>query len=424
MIDWLKKVYHRYSETWLVRLFGKIYRNGFFVSNYMAYLRMKRLSEKKTSGDKPAEILFLCQYPPAWNKMKSIFEMMLKDDRFNVKILAVPDNINKPDDKVYEFFSGIYGRDIVINAYKNGTWYNIKQLMPDYVFYQRPYDQYLPKSYRSGVVSWYTKICYLVYGYTMIEALKEICDNKLFYRNVYIFFAENTISRDDNIKRFKISHNKGYRKTLNIGYPVLEYFVRHKTDEKAENDKFKVLWTPRWSDDKEAGGSNFITYKDKIITLVNDNTDLNVVFRPHPMTFDHFISVGKLTQEDVDSYLKLYDENDSLEYNNTAEYVDVFWNTDVLLSDLSSVMVEYFVTGKPIIYCDTGAKPDEFFEELLKAMYVTNTWEQAREKLLELKMGIDPLKEEREKKIKELLGDDFLHISERFLEAIYDDYSS
>ena len=424
MIDWLKKVYHRYSETWLVRLFGKVYRNGFFVSNYMAYLRMKRLSEKKTSGNKPAEILFLCQYPPAWNKMKSIFEMMLKDDRFNVKILAVPDNINKPDDKIYEFFSGIYGRDIVINAYKNGTWYNIKQLMPDYVFYQRPYDQYLPKPYRSGVVSGYSKICHLVYGYTMIEALKEICDNKLFYRNVYIYFAENTISRDDNIKRFKISHNKGYRKTLNIGYPVLEYFVRHKADEKEENDKFKVLWTPRWSDDKEAGGSNFLTYKDKIITLVNDNTDLNVVFRPHPMTFDHFISVGKLTQEDVDSYLKLYDENDSLEYNNTAEYVDVFWNTDVLLSDLSSVMVEYFVTGKPIIYCDTGAKPDEFFEELLKAMYVTNTWEQAREKLLELKMGIDPLKEEREKKIKELLGDDFLHISERFLEAIYNDYSS
>lgn len=58
MIDWLKKIYHRYSETWLVKLFGKIYRNGFFISNYMAYLRMKRLSEKKTSGDKPAEILF------------------------------------------------------------------------------------------------------------------------------------------------------------------------------------------------------------------------------------------------------------------------------------------------------------------------------------------------------------------------------
>ncbi len=424
MIERLKKIYHKYSDTWLVRLFGKMYRNGFFISNYMAYLRMKRLSEKKSPGDRPAEVLFLCQYPPAWNKMKSVFEMMLRDSRFNPKILAVPDNINKPDEKIYLFFSGIYGRDNVINSYENGTWYDIKKDMPDYVFYQRPYDQYLPKPYKSGVVSGYSKICHLVYGYLMTETLKDICTNKLFYRNVYMYFAENTICMEYNIKRFKISHNKGYRKTLNIGYPVLEYFVKNKTERKTDNNEFKALWTPRWSDDKEAGGSNFLNFKDKIITLVNDNTDLSIVFRPHPMTFDHFISVGKLTREEADKYLKLYDENDRLEYNNTAEYVDVFWNTDALLSDLSSIMVEYFVTGKPVIYCDTGAKPDEFFEELLKAIYVTNTWEQAEEKLLELKAGIDPLKEEREKKIKELLGEDFLHISERFLEAIYSDYSS
>ena len=424
MIDFLKKVYHKYSETRLVRLIGKVYRNGFFVSNYMAYTRMKRLAKAKNNSGKATKVIFLCQYPQAWNKMKSIFEMMLEDERFSVKILAVPANINKPNNRMYEFFSNIYGENVVINACENGTWYDMKQIMPDYVFYQRPYDQYLPKPYRSGKVSGYSKICHLVYGYLLTETTKDICTSKLFFRNVYMYFAENSICQEFNIKRFKISHNKGYRKTLNIGYPVLEYFMKHRTDEESGNSRFKVLWTPRWSEDKETGGSNFINYKDKIVKLAYDNPDISVIFRPHPMTFDHFVSVGKITKTEVKEYLKHYNGNDRLKYNDTAEYVNVFWNTDVLLTDVSSIIVEYFVTGKPIVYCDTGAIPDTFFRELLKVMYVTKTWEQAEEKLLELSKGIDPLKKEREKKIRQLMGDDFEHISERFLEAIYNDYIS
>ena len=424
MINWLKKIYHRYSGAGPVRFMGKIYRNGFFISNYMAYIRMKRLAEGKDNSHTPVRIVFLCQYPQAWNKMKSIFEMMLGDERFSVRILAVPDNINKPDEKIYSFFKAAYGENIVINAYENGAWYDMKQLMPDYVFYQRPYDQYLPKPYKSREVSGYSKICHLVYGYLLTETTKDICTSRLFFRNVYIYFAENTICQEFNIKRFKMSHNKGYRKTLNIGYPVLEYFMKQKPAEVRNTDKFKVLWTPRWSEDKETGGSNFINYKDRIVKLVNENQDISVVFRPHPMTFDHFIQTGKLTREQADEYLKNYDGNDRLIYNNTAEYVDVFWNTDALLTDVSSIIVEYFITGKPIVYCDTGAVPDTFFSEMLKVMYVTKTWEQAEEKLLELSRGIDPLKEERERMIEKLLGNDFEHISERFLEAIYNDYSS
>lgn len=424
MIDFLKKIYHKYSDTKFVKLFGKIYRNGFFISNYMAYLRMKKLSKKRHNLSGTVKVLFLCQYPQAWNKMKSVFEMMIDDERFDVKILAVPNNINKPDNKIYLYFSGLYGEKYVINSYDNGMWYNLKELMPDYVFYQRPYDQYLPKEYRSGKVSKYSKICHLVYGYLLVDEDKDVCVSKIFFRNVYMFFAENSVSQEFNIKRFKISHNKGYRKTLNIGYPVLEYFIKHRLSEKNDNEGFRVLWTPRWSEDKEVGGSNFINYKDEIIKLIDIKSDVNVVFRPHPMLFEHFISVGRITQEEANNYLECYRKKDRLEYNDTEEYVDVFWNTDVLVTDISSVIVEYFITGKPIVYCDTGAVPDIFFDEMLKVIYVTKTWEQTMDRIIELSRGIDPLREERERKIRQLFGEDFEHISERFLDVIYNDYSA
>lgn len=51
MVEWLKKVYHKYSNSYLVRMVGDIYRNGFFISNYLAYLRLKRIVTKKEKGN-------------------------------------------------------------------------------------------------------------------------------------------------------------------------------------------------------------------------------------------------------------------------------------------------------------------------------------------------------------------------------------
>ena len=98
--------------------------------------------------------------------------------------------------------------------------------MAKYVFYQRPYDTYLPVLYRSGSVSKFAKVCYVSYAYQIDKATEGSCLNKLFYRNVYMYFAENRVYYDYNVKRFKYSHKKGYRKTLDIGYPSLEEFMK------------------------------------------------------------------------------------------------------------------------------------------------------------------------------------------------------
>lgn len=421
MITVLKKIYHKYSNTKLFQFIASIYQNGFFLSNYMSFLRMKRISSKQHNQEEPVKVVFLCQYVQAWNKLKSVYERMREDSRFETLIVAVPYDIHSIDNEVFEYFENLYG-DNVVNAWSSDGWLDIESLNAHYIFYQRPYDQYLPKMYRSNVVSRYAKICHVVYGYQVAVTTENSCMNKLFFRNVYMYFAENTIYYHYNIDRFKRSHAKGYRKTLNIGYPSLEDFVNQKC-EKDENDKaFKVLWTPRWSDDEEVGGSNFINFKDKIVELPKALDNLAVVFRPHPMTFQHFMSVGKITEQQVKDYLLRYEQDCKLTYDNKPDYAKVFWNCDVLLTDVSTIIAEWFLTGKPIIYCETGSKPNSFMKEMMKVFYIVNSWEEAERKVEELYRGIDPLKEEREKKVQELMGNDFEHISNRFLETIYEDY--
>lgn len=420
MVNILKKIYHRFSDFKIVKMLGRMYTNGFPLGNYKAYLRLKNI-RKKTNTNKKIKVVFLCQYTQVWNKLKSVYEKMVTDDRFDVKILAVPENINNIDEKIYDYFFKLYG-DNVINSYINGEWLDLKAMDADYVFYQRPYDQYLPKQYRSDIVSGYSRVCHVVYGYQVATTTEYSCMNKRFFRNVYMYFAENKIYYDMNINRFKKSHKEGVRKTFNVGYPALEDFMKNKT-EKENKDNFNVLWTPRWTEDKENGGSNFINFKDKVLELTEEE-DISLTFRPHPMTFEHFISVGRITKEEVDKYIKIYEESDKLVYDRGSEYAKTFWESDMLLTDVSTIIVEYFLTGKPIVYCDTGSNPNKLLEEMLKVFYVVRTWEEAKCKVLELSKGIDPLKEERHKKIRELMGDDFEHISERFLDEIYKDYNS
>lgn len=422
-MEFLKKIYHKYSYTNFFRKLGEIYRNGFFLSNYMSYLRLKKITQKKSSTHEPIKVVFLCQYYQAWNKLKSVYERMRDDKRFETYIVAVPSDIKNISNEVYDYFSDLYGAD-VINAWQGDAWYDVTLLNPEYVFYQRPYDSYLPKVYRSNVVSKYAKICYVSYGYQIERATEGSCLNKLFYRNVYMYFAENSIYYNYNISRFKYSHKKGYRKTYDIGYPSLEDFVSQKDKCRTNNTMFKVLWTPRWSEDKEVGGSTFLKFKDLITELPRKMNNTVVVFRPHPMTFQHFVSVGKMSEKQVKDYMELYEKDERLKYDHKPNYAESFWDCSVLLTDVSSIIVEWFLTKKPIIYCETGCEPNEFLKEMMTVFYVVENWDEAEKKIGELRNGIDPLRELREQKVKELMGDDFEHISSRFLETIYQDYMS
>lgn len=419
----LKRIYHKYSDTKPFQTLGKIYRNGFVLFNYMSYLRVKKNALKCYKREGPIKIIFLCQYYQAWNKLKCVYEHMREDERFETLIVAIPDDLKNINNNIYDYFYELYGTDVV-NAWKDNSWLDIESLSPQYVFYQRPYDSYLPKIYRSNVISKYAKICYVSYGYQVETVTEGSCLNKLFYRNVYMYFAENSLYYNYNISRFKYSHKKGYRYTYDIGYPSLEDFVRQSGKNDESDTQFKVLWTPRWSEDKEVGGSSFMKFKDKVTELPQTINNTTVVFRPHPMTFQHFISVGKISEKQVQEYLERYETNECLQYDNTPSYATSFWKCDVLLTDVSSIIVEWFLTDKPIIYCETGCEPNEFLKEMMTVFYVVESWEEAEEKIRELQKGIDPLKEQRKQKVKELMGSDFENISDRFLETIYKDYIS
>ena len=124
----------------------------------------------------------------------------------------------------------------------------------------------------------------------------------------------------------------------------------------SRNTRFKktVLWTPRWSTDSHVGGSNFFKYKDTILQLATNNLDILFIIRPHPLMFSNFLKTGEMTEEEVTEF-KLYCHNSgNVVLDESKSYSDTFWNSDLLITDFSGIVPEYFITGKPIIYCHSN----------------------------------------------------------------------
>lgn len=418
MLEFAKRIYHKYSDLKIFSLVNDVYMNGFFVTNLMANMRVKKIAKCDKMHELPIRVLFICQRTETWSKMCSIFEKMLEDKRFYTRVVALdlPNEIGTG--KTYQYLMNLYGTNVIDGSNQE---FDVKEWKPDYVFSNNPYDQYYPSRYRSNATSRYAKNCYIDYGYEFSTTTLKVVLEKRYLRNVYLFFAENSFVADYNINRYKCAHAKGERKTLNIGYPAFEYFFQQKKEK--DDDKFTVVWTPRWTDDKKLGGSNFLNYKDNILKFSFKNNDIKLIFRPHPMTFEHFISIGKITGEEVEQYLSCFNGSENREYDKKADYTESFWKSDVLLTDFSSIMIEYFLTDKPIIYCDTGAEMNPSVCKMREALYVVYSWEEAEQIIMNLYQGIDPLKEIRKNVRKELFGSNFTSISELFLEAICDDFN-
>lgn len=418
MIALLKRIYHKLSRFAIVRWMGKIYLNGSPLSNYMAYRRVRRLAKKTHNHDGRIKVAFIGQCVAVWGKTAPIYEAMSQDDRFTTVIFAVKDITDTEHNDTAAYFRGKYDNVIAVGSDGKEDGVSIKEWGPDYVFFTRPYDQYLPKEYRSHKIAEFAKACYFSYSFMLTYNSLSFSFPKCFARNLSVFFAENEYLRKYNEERFKVSHRKGIRKSVFLGYPIMERFQPRKREEKIP--WFSILWTPRWQTSDEIGGSSFFDYKDSIVKMCEEGNSIRLIFRPHPLTFSNFIKTGEMTENEVGEYLSQFTGERKL-YDRSGDYAQTFENADVMLSDISSMIPEFYISQKPIIYCERGAQVLPVISRLLEGCYVSHSWEETEEYIRQLSNGKDPLKEKRSRICDEVFGKDLNSITVNVMELIVKD---
>ena len=376
--------------------------------------------------NKKIKVYFIAQYQAGIDKFYSVVKEMQKDPKFDVKVLAVPNDIKDLSrNKEYDYWYNKFG-DITIDSIQDGKWYNLKKQKPDYVFIQRPYDIYVPNEYKKETMFEYTKICYIPYGFPLANIF-FITYTLEDAKKVNIIFSEHDISNAFYHEQLKEINDGIDRKIANLGFPSLDE-AKKKVDNNTSvfnNIENKVnvnfLWAPRWTTDKDAVETSFFDYKESIIKYFKKNNDCKLVFRPHPLTFKNFIEKKLMSEKEVKDYLNRFKDN--MYYDNTEEYLDTFRDTDVLIGDFSSIIIEFFLYNKPVIYTQkVPYNKNSYMEKLEKVFYHVKNEKELFKELDNLRKGIDPLKEKREKLAKELFANYDGKVAYRIKEYIKNDY--
>lgn len=405
--------------------------------NYMMDKKLPKSQEKieerrlERKEKKKINVIFVVHRPAIWGALKSVCEECIKDKRFNVTIVTIPNKKELPGkgyaheqyvwEGAYEYFNETYGRNnsndnnagekrtcLVIKGYdeQSGKWFDLRKVNPDYVFFQTPYDICRPLAYQSNRVATYAKICYVHYGMPFMNG--EIAEESFpvrFLKNTYFHFAEFEEMRKFYVDRVEDNEVHKKERVILTGYPKLDEakeYIGCESDNwiySGDEKRFRVMWTPRWN--TEEGNCTYFTFKDALPDYIEENEGMELLYRPHPQAELEFLSRGIMTKEEIDSYTKRFEESKSMSIDKKKGYLESFYSSDVLITDESSIIPEYFMTGKPLIFTYDETHLNEFAEAISKGFYWVKTPEELRTRLDKLMAGEDELKEIRARLIKE-----------------------
>lgn len=364
--------------------------------------------EKSKRGEK-INLVFVCYRPQLWNSLQTVFEACNADEIFNVTIVAIP--FKKQWWSHHEFYETEGAEEFykdfpckVVNGYNYETkeYMDIKQLNPDYVFFQQPYNICMPECLQSWNVAKYATLVFVHYGSGTCEQMKYECMPPDFLKNLSILFCER--KADVEIyDRWKNKNDNSFTRLYLTGYPRFDLLKRYENAEsslwkKHDRNLFRIVWTPRWT--TKENNCHFFQYKDSFLDYCDKNKDVDFVFRPHPQAWLSYAQFDNFSIEKSNLYKTEYKKRENANIDETADFLPLFYSSDVLVADNSSVIVEYFLMGKPIIYCKNNKSLFDQTGKWTEGFYYVHSWKELTETLEMLKSGEDPLKEKRQELIR------------------------
>lgn len=353
-------------------------------------------------------VVFLVQEIFLWDKQSDIYDVFAKDSDVDVMIVVMPScdeldaqaekTLGRYDPQIWNYF---YNRYDHVYAFTNLL--SLRVLWPDYVFLDRPYEHLrrMEGLYTADIAR-FAKICYVSYA-TQGERffIREETENRDFFSYLSYHFCDSDEEQRILSDAYSLAVRVGVQHFEMLGYPEFQPYLSAGG---GRNPIRRVLWTPRWSLDERIGGSHFFDYQDAFIEFAQQHqgSDLQFAVRPHPLMFSHFVRNGYMTEAEVADYKRRLKDS-GIEFDEGEEPLfEALTRTDILLSDFSSIVMNFFLLDRPLIYCPTGHTLTEDYARMQACSYVAADWGQIERALAMLIAGEDPAAPQRRGFIEEM----------------------
>lgn len=381
---------------------------------------VKKLYKKQGKIDVGFVVLFKSVF-----NMRPIFEKMLKSEHFNPYIIVVPyvlgtmkaqmDLYNDTLDSLTADFG-----DRVIGGYDEVTdsYYDLRERF-SVLFFHNPYGYEVhPLHHITHFLDKNVLTLYSSYGFSALKFWEEVVKED-FYNMVWKICVENEATLERMAEIQTINGLNG----VVTGYVKMDKLA---TAVPTKRERKRILICPHhtvvgWS---KLDISNFLKYADFFTELPRIFPEVDFVFRPHPLLVKNLLEHKIWTQSKIDAYFEKLLSNPNMEYDTSADYMQVFADSDAMIHDCGSFIAEYLYTAKPCMYMmkDEKATYDglvPFGRKCMDRYYRAFCEEDIMRFIREVVIGgADPMKEEREKFAENELRVNYPHASDAVISVI------
>lgn len=331
------------------------------------------------------KVVFLLQETVGWPSFESVYEAFSTDPRCEAHLIYVPfEHVN--NDKTRDWFLEYKNLDLLIIHCKQ---YQLSKESPDIAFFIKPYDCIPMQFYIDNVEKIIQRNVYIPYfvNWMAFDNIKYLIDYH--FRLPLQYKAWKIFDAPSYIKEYH--EHYGYHNGDNveiIGHPRFD--IIHKLGELQESipaywkEKIKNRKVFLWNThvvmatvkDDEKDWSTYRLFGEKILKKFAMEIDAVLLWRPHPSFFTGLINNGDMSIVEMNKLLSEVELSDNIILDKTSDYRISFVISDALISDASSFLVEYLVTGKPICYTYPKSTYSIVNDHLLPAYYNGSTWEE------------------------------------------------
>lgn len=426
-ITFFKKILQERLKKNFIKL-RYAYKRFYFQKEIKKVLINQNKATEKLKRKEKIKIAFYLINVDTW-KLDSVYWAFKKHQRFDPIVIICPfitrgqnflniemrKGIEYCKLKNYEYFTAYNETELKVIDVKN-------IIKPDIVFFTNPnsltYGKLLIDNYLD------TLTCYVPYSFR-IDTLYEYEYNNRLVNLVWLNFYETYIHK--NLAN-KFALNKG-RNVIVTGFPFLDDYKSTKLGsnvwKNSGKQRKRIIWAPHWTISGFNTGLDwacFLDYYEFILNIAKKfEKDIQFAMKPHPFLKTTLSQESLWGVEKTDQYFNKWDELENCQVVN-GDYKQLFLESDALIHDSGSFMVEYLALNKPIAYTISNKSIENRFNEfgqiVLSGHYQIYSENDLLSFIQNLINGIDPLIKQREKLIfKQNLNKDML-ISEEIVKQI------
>lgn len=369
---------------------------------YLRYRYQRTLKYlRKCYGKRKMKIAFFVSELAKW-KGQALYDLMARSTTFEPQIIVYLMTVEKGDSHAEQEIAIAAKVDFFRNKGLSvkSLWnvaeqrFMIEKMSDiDICFYQQPWDippAPCPRQIANRTLSFYFP--YYVSSYDDQYQLNLLLPHEVF----------RLLVLNENQK--KIYADKWFMwrycgEMITLGHPFVDLLTKTTVSDFSNQS---VIYAPHFSfpieDHKRLfPASTFLDNGHLLLEFAKNHPEINWVFKPHPLLRRELVDTYTWTKEEVDTYYEEWESIGKACY--TSDYIDLFMDSRVMITDCGSFLTEYSCTGHPLIHLIPGklpVKPNPVVEDLFNYFYQApnNTVLFQLLDRIVLK-GEDPLKEKR-----------------------------